>query len=187
MKTTVIDEAFLAEVEAQNLKDRNRVHSSYDYIYDFFSSHRKNFNITFSDNQQAMAQGLCFGDAVFRNGEILIIKLRRSALDEIMENGGYSQYRNYVSDWKKNGYIQGDTGRNTTTSKKLGRFYKFIYRIEDIYEDEETLNKSKSINDSSTPTYSLKLDDKQELDELFNEDKDTNKELNEETNVAGGE
>ena len=43
---------FIVEVEAQNLKDRNRVHTSYEYLYDFFNSHRKNFNSMKVKNQR---------------------------------------------------------------------------------------------------------------------------------------
>jgi len=158
---------FIVEVEAQNLKDRNRVHTSYEYLYDFFNSHRKNFNITFSDNKESMAFGTCFGDAVFRKGEELYLKIKLSVLDEIMKNGGFSQYKNYLPEWKKNGYIHGDTGRNTTTSKKLGRHYKFIYRIEDIFDDAD------SEKNQTPPICQVKYDDTELINELSDDESTT--------------
>ena len=85
-------------------------------------------------------------------------------LEEIMTNAGFTQYHDYAKEWNKKGYVEGDTGRNTTTSKKLGRFYKLVYKLEDVFPDVEDDTK---LAQTTQLTSTASVDDEEEIDKLF--------------------
>ena len=128
---------FLVENEENNLNNRDKIFSSYSYIFDFFNTHRQYFNVFKSDKTETSAKGICWGDAKYVEGQMLYICIRTNMLKKIMLEGGFNQFKSYREGWKKRGYIEYDDNRFNTSNKKLGRHYKFVFDINDVQIDGE--------------------------------------------------